>query len=285
MARDDERNEEEMRPIEVSYERLDRVDGSCRFGFGQTCALVSISGPLESRLAFESPSQAVLDISVRPLANVPGTDTKALAAILKSVLTPSLLLSQHPRTLIQIVGQALCGNESGSGMGSVGRGWNISLVAALINATTAAIISAGSIPMKGIVCAAAVGKIAGIFNQPPALVLDPSERELASLTGGGCFAFLFSSTLSTEEEASRDVDIPAHTMIWTNYATSSTTFDSAEWARSTKLAEAGAVAIWRRLKESVRDLETRTVTASRSKAKKEKNAKKDVGTDDEKMEI
>ncbi len=34
MPRDDGRNPEELRPISVVYERLDRVDGSARFGFG-----------------------------------------------------------------------------------------------------------------------------------------------------------------------------------------------------------------------------------------------------------
>lgn len=257
---------------------------------GQTKSLVSISGPIEARLASESPSQATLDIHVRPLAANPGTDAKALAAVLKTVLTPSILLSQHPRTLIQIVGQAFSGNESGSGMGSVGRGWNASLIATLINATTTALLSAGSIPMKGVVCAVAVGRLPHDGTTATRLILDPSESELASLTGSGCFAFLF-STLS-DTPTSSQAYVPSCALIWSNYGTTSsgTSFDQAELASAKQLAEAGATAVWHRLKQSVADLESRVAvhTPFGGKKGKEKTVKKEnvpAEIDDEKMEI
>ncbi|KAH8082799.1 ribosomal protein S5 domain 2-type protein [Cristinia sonorae] len=283
MARHDEREDDEIREMEVVYERLDRVDGSSRFGFGQTQTLVSISGPIEARLASESPSQAVLDIHVRPLASVPGTDAKALAAILKSVLTPSLLLSHNPRTSVQIVGQALCGNESGSGTGSVGRGWNASLIASLINATSAALLSAGSIPMKGVVCAVAVGRLPNIGSTSSRLVLDPSEAESALLTAGGCFAFLFSATVS-EDQTLAHPEVPSCSLIWTNFAAAASSFDQAELANSIALARAGAVSVWQRLKDSVADLESRAVP-SLKRARKGKSAHISEEIDDEKMEI
>ncbi|THH30603.1 hypothetical protein EUX98_g3574 [Antrodiella citrinella] len=255
---------------------------------GKTKSLVSVSGPIEARLASESPSQATLDIHVRPLVANPGTDAKALAAILKTVLTPSILLSQHPRTLIQIVGQAFSGNESGSGMGSVGRGWNTSLIATLINATTTSLLSAGSIPMKGVVCAVAVGRFPRGETNTIRLALDPSESELASLTGSGCFAFLF-TTLS-DNATSPPTDGPSCALIWSNYGSSSgTSFDQEELATAKQLAEVGATAVWHRLKQSVADLESSVTTSIpvHIKKEKEKALRESVPTeiDDEKMEI
>lgn len=210
---------------------------------GQTTSLASISGPIEVRPAQENPSQATLDVQIRPLAAIAGTDSKALAATLKTIFTPSLFLSHHPRTLIQIVGQALCGSESGTGLGSAGRGWNASLTASLVNATTAALINAGSIPMRGVVCAVAVGRLQ--FNDEE-LILDPEEVELSRLSGSGCFAFLFSSLLADAASS----DVPPSSLLWTNYTTSAP-FDVTELARARKLAEKGAQQVWQAMKASI----------------------------------
>lgn len=254
---------------------------------GQTRSLVSISGPIEARLASESPSQATLDIHIRPLTTVPGTDAKALAATLKSLLSPSLILSYHPRTLIQVVGQALCGNESGSGLGSVGRGWNASLVASLINATSAALISAGSIPMKGVVCAVAVGRLSSHISGASRLVLDPSETELGYLAGGGCFAFLFSTVL-LEESSQADSNSPACLLIWTSYSSSASSFDESELFAAKALAEVGARQVWHTLKDSVPTLDSSGATQTHDRYNDEERtgaSRTKDEVDDAKMEI
>ena len=220
-----------------------------RLTIGQTEALASLSGPLEVRPNLELPSQATLEIHIRPLASAPGTDSRALAATLKAVLSPALLLSHHPRTLIQIVGQALCGSDSGSGLGSTGRGWNASLVASLVNACSAALINAGSVPMKGVVCAVAVGRVSDPINPgETSMVLDPSEAELPHLVGGGCFVFMFSSILPTTSQKS---DIPQSLLLWTNYSATSGAISDSELEDAQNIALQGAEDIWRTLKDSL----------------------------------
>ncbi|KAI0338073.1 hypothetical protein BDW22DRAFT_1363464 [Trametopsis cervina] len=250
MLRSDGRRSDEMRPIVVAYEKLDRVDGSARFAFGETETTASVSGPLEARASLESPSQATLDIHIRPLASVPGTDSRAFATILKTVLAPSLLLSHNPRTLIQLVGQALCGSDSGSGTGTVGHGWNISLMASLINASTAAFVNSGSIPMRGVVCAVAIGRLPNGSSGEPGctLVLDPSEIELPKLEGGGCFAFLFSATTS---KSLVQTEVPAASLLWRNYSASNGSFDETEFANAQSLARHGAEELWHAMKRSL----------------------------------
>ncbi|KAI0754209.1 hypothetical protein C8Q80DRAFT_1216361 [Daedaleopsis nitida] len=252
VARTGGRKVDETRAISIVYERLDRVDGSARFGFGETKALASISGPIEVRPAQENPSQATLDVLIRPLAALPGTDAKALASTLKSIFAPSLFLSHLPRTLIQIVGQALCGSESGSGTGSVGRGRYASLTAGLVNATAAALVNAGSVPMRGVVCAVAVGRLRTEAGAELQLVLDPEESELPKLAGSGCFAFLFSSLLS--HSPSSNTGTPACSLLWTNYTTGAP-FDVSELAKARELAEQGARQVWAAMKRSIGSVE------------------------------
>ena len=219
-----------------------------------------------------------MEVHVRPLVSVPGTDSRALAATLKSVLSPSLFLSHHPRTLVQIVGQALCTSDPGAYFRGVGRGWHASLVASLINASTAALINASSIPMKGVVCAIAVGRLrdSEAIQDAPDLILDPSEDELSMLSGSGCFAFLFSSALP--QSAHSQPDIPSNSLLWTNYAIATASFDSKEFDRALELASSGAVRIWQALKNGLRPHEDSPV------AELVKEAVHNA-SDDEKMEI
>lgn len=228
-----------------------------------------MSGPLEVRLNLELPSQATLDVQIRPLPSIPGTDSKALATTIKSILSPSLFLTHHPRTLIQFVGQALCRNP----IGSTGRAWNASLTASLLNACSAALINAGSIPMKGVVCTVAVGRLSTDPNTEAVLVLDPADEELPRCSGVGCFAFLFSSTLSPTPPSG---DIPPHSLLWMNY-TASTPFNDIELAAARELASEGAREVWTKLKESITKMDH---TSSPETA----NSDKDVD-DDAKMEI
>jgi exosome complex component RRP46 len=302
MRREDGRTIDQLRPITIVYERLDRVDGSARFGFGtvsfvaffipllthyhgtgQTQTIASVSGPIEVRANLESPSQATLDIHIRPLASVPGTDSRAFANILKTILTPALLLSNHPRSLVQLVGQALCGSESGSGSGTVGRGWNFSIMASLINACNAAFVNAGSVPMRGIVCAVAVGRLPDTGNENACiLILDPSENELPQLQGGGCFAFLFSSTINKDEPEGNSLGI---SLVWRNYATSDGTFDEIEFERAQSLARKGAQEIWHTVKASLPgNMAALQLSAGSEKQLARPNPHTDI-LDDAKMEI
>ncbi len=255
---------------------------------GHTKSLASVSGPIEIRPAHEHPAQATLDVQVRPLPGIADTDAKALATTLKSIFAPSLFLSHHPRTLVQVVAQALCGSESGSGTGSAGRGWNASLVASLVNATAAAFVNAASVPMKGVVCAVAVGRLRsdaahGEEGDGAGLVLDPEEAELGKLAGSGCFVFLFSSSLPASGSASSG--IPPSSLLWTNYMTAAP-FDVSELGKARELAEKGAREVWLALKESIGSSSGVAATALKMEVKSEslsQPAAMDV--DDAKVEI
>ncbi|KAG1728733.1 uncharacterized protein EDB91DRAFT_848427 [Suillus paluster] len=222
--------------INISCEEgLDGVDGSARFSFRPSCsALASVSGPIAARLAAEHPARATVEVHVRPLSSVPGTAEKSRGMALREIVERSCLLAQHPRTLIQLVVQALTTPTPG-----------YALLAAEINACTLALINAGSISMRGVVCAVPVGRVRK--GSIVSMEVDPADD--AVLEGGGCFAFLFGFALSGPIKGSA----PPCEDIWSTYsARPGTSFEEAELVRAKEVAREGAAEVWQSMKNSIR---------------------------------
>ncbi len=158
------------------------------------------------------------------------------------------------------------------------------MVSTLINASTAAFLSASSVPMKGVVCAVAIGRLADPKSPQPTLILDPSEAELPLLAGSGCFAFLFSSALASPE-ASPESEVPPSSLVWTNYTAVGSPCRESEFAGAQQLAEAGATEVWRKLRESVKSMGQRTPAISPMKQEQNVRKEEESGGDEESMEI
>uniref|UniRef100_A0A8H7Y606 Exoribonuclease phosphorolytic domain-containing protein n=1 Tax=Psilocybe cubensis TaxID=181762 RepID=A0A8H7Y606_PSICU len=224
-TRQDKRKHNEIREIRISYDGLARVDGSARFGFGDTAALASISGPIEVRLAAELPSKATFEVLVRPLSNVPATEAKSLAASIRSTLEPSLILTKNPRTLVQLVVQSLSPPRDA-----------LSLSAAMVNASSLALLKASSVPMKGVVAAVAVGQLSS-----GALVLDPSD-EAEVVKGGGVFAFMFADGIGLNDS---NTDC-----LWTSWKSTLGRYDEKELVAARELAREGAQEVYTAMRKS-----------------------------------
>lgn len=102
----------------------------------------------------------------------------------------------NPRTLIQIVVQVLSSSGAGARRGS-GKGTRgveteteMGVMAAAVNASTMALLNAGSVPMRGVVCAVAVGHLLGAEGTEGLVVVDPDEAD-GALDAEGCFAYMF----------------------------------------------------------------------------------------------
>lgn len=205
-----------------------------RHSIGDTQALASISGPIEVRLAAELPSQATFEVHIRPLSNVSATDSKSLASTIRSLFTPSLILTTNPRSLIQLVIQCLSNPRSAT--------WKEDVTAAMINASTLAFLNAGSIPLRGVVCAIPVGRIS--VNSVTTLIIDPGDTELPLLTGGGCFCFMFAHGIRPHSDLE---------CVWTNWKSSSGIFDEEELSLARELAKTAARNLYAIMKASVAD--------------------------------
>ncbi|KAI6028132.1 exosome component Rrp46 [Pisolithus marmoratus] len=222
-----------LRSIKISFDSLAGVDGSARFAFGDACsALASVSGPIAARPASEHPARGTVEVHVRPLSSVPGTTEKLLGSALKGIIESACLLSQHPRTLIQVVVQALSQPSN-------------TLVAAEINACSLALVNAGSIPMRGVVCAVVVGTRKD-GNQTE-FILDPEDG--TRLDGTFCFALLFGIT-----SGSFQGKVPPSEVVWMNSRVSNGTsisLDPRTLKLATDLARKGATEVWIQMRNSL----------------------------------
>lgn len=105
----------------------------------------------------------------------------------------------------------------------------------MINATTLALLNAGSIPMKGVICAVCIGKTSDSY------LVDPSDAELRTLETSGSFAFLFT-----------DGTVNSAICVWTNWRSASTTgFDESEISRARAVAAAAAQEVWCQIRSAI----------------------------------
>jgi len=217
---------------------------------GDTRAVASVSGPIEVRLASEQASKATFEVIVRPLSGIPGTESKALSATIRSLLTPSLILTQNPRSLIQLVIQSLSPLKADC--------FYPPLIASLINASTLAVLKAGSVPMRAVVCAVSVGRLhlpttsaPSKIARRPTLVVDPGEDEIGLLEGGGCFAFMLGAGVLTASTNGQSPQTPGCDAVWSNWYATSSRFDENEFVEASKLAKIAVQQVWKTMKASV----------------------------------
>jgi exosome complex component RRP46 len=254
----DGRSLHDLRQISIKFPGLARVDGSAFFSFGgspagssasgstgptpstptatATSAIASLTGPAEVRLASEHPSQLTFDVLLRPFCGIPATESKALAANVRHVLGTSLIWGMNPRTLVQMVVQVLGSNWSAEGK----RGGIDTVMATAVNAGMLALMNAGSVPLKGVICAVAVGRR---FNDG-VLVLDPGGDEEEVLSASGCFAFLFSSLGGEEDVVGR--------CVWMNWrAVGKARLDERTLGEARQLAKGAAEEVYLAMKKNI----------------------------------
>ena len=219
---------------------LDRADGSARFSFGEstrlgcaatqsvdaysalgsTSALASAAGPTEVRLREELPTEATFEILHRPLTGTPSTPSRALEQSLRALLSPLINLSQHPRSLLQLVVQSLTPDapdyppnnldaddeprprrewppegyeedtsESGGSKVAPRAGLSMGSRAVAVNAAMLALLHAGSIGLKGVAVAVSLAYVQR--GEGCELVLDPTDAEESKATSRHVFAWAF----------------------------------------------------------------------------------------------
>lgn len=251
-----------VQPIHIAFDALSGVDGSARFSFGQITALASVSGPIAARLATEHPARATVEVHVRPLSSFPGTAEKHAAIALKGIIERECILAHHPRSLIQVVVQALSPSSSSSASRSAGpeklsrSGVDTEayvLFAAEVNACSLALLNGGSIPLRGVVCAVAVAQSSG--GRPQIVTQGGSATSKKNgIESAGCFAFLFGVDRAPAEDADdAGYDVtPRSKMIWTDYhANLGRAFSTTALEEAEKVALEGAAAVWAKMKESL----------------------------------
>jgi exosome complex component RRP46 len=107
----------------------------------------------------------------------------------------------------------------------------------MINASSLALLNAGSIPMRGVVCAIAVGK-----TRHGDLVADPDERTAIEIVQGGCFAFMVADGAGLESNS---------TTVWTNWKSQELgTFDENDLISAREVARESIKEVYATMKSS-----------------------------------
>lgn len=212
-----------------------------------------------------------------------------------------MVLTNNPRTLIQLVAQSLvpgfsptatqiAAHTQTANQSSLMR-LGPSTVAALINASTLALLNTSSVPLKGVVCAAAVGRVRDASGVG-VLVVDPSKDELKILDGAGVFAFLItgghpSAGLDLLEQEVDEAELRAD-LVWSSWSVMP--YDEEEAERAQTLARIAALRVRAHMKRAiarvVHGVHGRKAVEGNSKLKQpEHEPSINVSQDDDKMEI
>ena len=124
---------------DVTLSPLHRADGSATFTSNGYSVVAAVNGPIEVQRRDELPEEAAIDVAIRPAAGVGGKDRcysdhepssmlliyvtgvreRHLESILQSTLRHVILVSAHPRTLIQVTLQIISSNEGSFNAGDL----------------------------------------------------------------------------------------------------------------------------------------------------------------------
>ncbi|GMG55588.1 unnamed protein product [Ambrosiozyma monospora] len=146
---------------------LEQVDGSSSLQFGETKVITSVTGPIEvSRMKNEKPTQAFLDINIRPASGVPTTREATLEAKLDDILQAMINVKQYPRQQLQIVVQIQRAGEPLS--------FTVLELSAIVNSVYLSLLDSG-ISLKSSFLATSC-----VITQKGEVVLKPDGNQLAA---------------------------------------------------------------------------------------------------------
>ncbi|TVY93767.1 Exosome complex component [Lachnellula willkommii] len=126
---------------------LHRTDGSATFSQNGYTVIGAVNGPIEVQRRDELPEEAAIDVNIRPAAGVGGTRERHLESILQSTLRQIILITNFPRTLIQVTLQITSTPENDTaGSKLVQASSNLAILPALLQTAILTLLSA-SIPL------------------------------------------------------------------------------------------------------------------------------------------
>ncbi|KAL9610981.1 MAG: hypothetical protein Q9167_004358 [Letrouitia subvulpina] len=148
----------------VQLSNLGRADGSASYSSNGCTVIAAVNGPIEVQRRDELPEEAAVDVAVRPATGVGGSHylcclfrptltickgvrERHLESIVQRTLRQVILISAHPRTLIQIILQIVTTQETQNTSFSLHQSAsNLPVLPALLQASIFALLST-SIPL------------------------------------------------------------------------------------------------------------------------------------------
>ncbi|KAL8696615.1 MAG: hypothetical protein Q9201_007572 [Fulgogasparrea decipioides] len=94
-------------PHTITLGPLDRADGSASYSSNGYSVIAAVNGPVEVQRRDEIPEEAAIDVVLRPAVGVGGVRERHLESIIEKTLRQVIIVSAHPRTLIQVTLQVV----------------------------------------------------------------------------------------------------------------------------------------------------------------------------------
>tara|TARA_Y100000310_G_scaffold345508_1_gene465795 strand:- start:2409 stop:3137 length:729 start_codon:yes stop_codon:yes gene_type:complete len=187
IKRTDGRKAEELRPMTAKVGIIPNADGSALFAFGKTVAIAAVYGPRQLHPQhMQDPSTGILrcnydllsfSVSERKRPG-PSRRSQEISKVTEWALSPVLDLEQFPNTVIDVQIYIL---QADAGTRTAG-----------INAASMALAHAG-IPMKDLICSAAVGK------NDKTILADLTKEEEDFEEGDGATDFAFAKIANSDQ--------------------------------------------------------------------------------------
>lgn len=230
-----------------------------------------------------------------------GVEAKSFASSLRTALLPCMNLTNNPRTLLQLVAQSLVATSSpyasASSIAATSqkssqqsqtsiRRFGPSTIAVVINSSTLALLNGSSVPLKGVVCAASVGRVKDPKTGMDVLVVDPSKEEQKHLNGSGVFAFLITggkpSTSSSPIPDLEDDENCDAQLVWSSW--NAMPFYEEEAERAKELAKVAAFRVRAHMRQAIAQM-MHGGRANAPTSEETRGKEPDDEQDDVKMEI
>ncbi|KAL9129005.1 MAG: hypothetical protein Q9217_002439 [Psora testacea] len=163
---------------------LDRADGSASYSRNGYSVIGGVNGPVEVQRRDELPEEAAIDVAIRPVSGVAGVRERHLESVLQNTLRQVILVSAHPRTLIQITVQVLASPEDESVVSGLPQAASsIDILPALFQTAMLALLST-SIPL-----AMTMTSTLTAIDPQGGLLPNPSARGLSTASSVHVLAF------------------------------------------------------------------------------------------------
>ncbi|KAG4304591.1 hypothetical protein PORY_001984 [Pneumocystis oryctolagi] len=114
---------------------LSHVEGSCIYEEGLNKVICTVIGPLETKTRNETLGEATLDVIIRPDIGMSGAKEMQMEQTIWKTVSPMIMRTMYPQTLIQIVIQIISCEKSENMLAS--------LLSATLNAAFISLLDSG----------------------------------------------------------------------------------------------------------------------------------------------
>ncbi|KAI4226937.1 MAG: hypothetical protein LQ349_006801 [Xanthoria aureola] len=195
---------------DVVLSPLAQADGSASYTSNGYSVIAAVNGPVEVQRRDEIPEESAIDVVLRPAVGVGGVRERHLESIIEKTLRQVILVSAHPRTLIQVTLQVVAAPDESNASNNLHQSAsNLSLLPILLQSSILALLST-SLPLTMTFTTTLIA-----VSRSGELVRTASVKALKEAASLHVLAFSsLGELLLAESEGTFDVDIWDQVYIW-----------------------------------------------------------------------